>query len=353
MNLKLCLLFLTMSLQNCVNQDIPLYVGTYTNGDSEGIYKLTFNTNTGALTNKQLAAKIENPSYLSYSPDKKHIYAVIENENGMVSAFKIEDDGHLKSLNKVSTHGAHPCHLAINKSGDKAIVSNYTGGNASIYSITNDGTLTEAFQVLDHNIDSIVSHVHSAQFYKNQLYISDLGKNAVFNYQLENNTYKLIDSSIVDLTNNAGPRHFSLTNNGAFIYIINEYASSITTGKKNENGFDKIDEDSTLDADYEGGNSCADIHLSKDERFLYGSNRGENSIAVFKRDIKTGTLDKIQNISVHGDWPRNFTLDPTGKFVLVANKKSNNISVFSIDISNGKLTFLHDVKVPSPVCLLF
>jgi len=139
MKFKLCFLLLTTCLVNCKAQDTTLYVGTYTNGDSEGIYKLTFNTKTGELSNKQLAAKTENPSYINYSPDKKHIYAVIENEKGMVSAFKIQDDGHLKALNKVSTHGAHPCHVAINTSGNKAIVSNYTGGNASIYSITNDG----------------------------------------------------------------------------------------------------------------------------------------------------------------------------------------------------------------------
>jgi len=353
MKLKLYTILLTLSLLNCKAQDTTLYVGTYTNGDSEGIYKLTFNTTTGVLTNKQLAAKTENPSYLSYSPDKKHIYAVNENEKGMVSAFEIQDNGHLKSLNKVSTHGAHPCHVAINKSGNKAIVSNYTGGNASIYSIKNDGSLTEAFQVLDHNIDSTVSHVHSAEFYKNQLYISDLGKNAVSNYQLENNIYKLVNSSMVDLTNNAGPRHFSLTNNGEFVYIINEYGSSITTGKKNKNGFDKIDEDSTLEVNYEGKNSCADIHLSKDEHFLYASNRGENTIAVFKRNTNKGTINKIQTISVHGNWPRNFTLDPTGKFLLVANRWSHNISVFSVNTSTGMLKFMHDTKISEPVCLLF
>mgnify|MGYP001817510326 CR=1 FL=1 len=307
MKFKLYTVLLTLSLLNCNAQDTTLYVGTYTSGDSEGIYKLTFNTKTGALTNKQLVATTENPSYLNYSPDKQYIYAVIEHEKGMVSAFKIEDGGHLKLLNKVSTHGAHPCHVAINKSGNKAIVSNYTGGNASIYSITNDGSLTEALQILDHNTDSIASHVHSAQFYKNQLYVSDLGKNAVYNYQLENNTYKLIDSSVVDLKDNTGPRHFSLTNNGQFIYIINEYGSSITTGKKNENGFDKIDEDSTLEVNYKGKNSCADIHLSKDERFLYASNRGENTIAVFERNTNNGTINKIQTIPVHGNWPRNFT----------------------------------------------
>lgn len=353
MKFKLYTLLLTLSFLNCKTQDTTLYVGTYTNGDSEGIYRLTFNTKTGALTHKQLVATIENPSYLSYSPDKKHIYAVIENEEGMVSSFKIESNEHLTLLNKVSTHGAHPCHVAINKSGDKAIASNYTGGNASIHAITNDGSLTEGFQILNHNVDSIASHVHSAQFYKDQLYVSDLGKNAIYNYQLENNTYKLIDSSIVSLTNNAGPRHFSLTNSGEFIYIINEYGSSITTGKKNKKGFDKIDEDSTLEVNYKGKNSCADIHLSKDERFLYASNRGENTIAVFERNTNNGTINKIQTISVHGNWPRNFTIDPTGKFLLVANRWSHNISVFSVNTSTGILKFINDTKISEPVCLLF
>ncbi|GAA4888842.1 lactonase family protein [Flaviramulus aquimarinus] len=353
MKLKLYTLLLTLSILNCTAQDTTLYVGTYTGGDSEGIYKLTFNTETGALTNKELVAKAENPSYLSYSPDKKHIYAVVEHEKGMVSSFKITDNKHLTLLSKVSTHGAHPCHVAINKSGNKAIVSNYTGGNASIHTIANDGTLTEAFQVLEHNVDSIVSHVHSAEFYKNQLYVSDLGKNAVYNYQLENDKFKLIDSSIVDLANHAGPRHFALTNNGKFIYIINEYSSSITVGQKTEKGFTKIDEDSTLEADYNGKNSCADIHLSKDERFLYASNRGENTIAVFKRETNSGTINKIQTISVHGNWPRNFTLDPTGQFLLVANRWSHNISVFSVNASTGLLKFMHDTKISEPVCLLF
>ena len=143
------------------------------------------------------------------------------------------------------------------------------------------------------------------------------------------------------------------TENGKFIYVINEYGGSITSIKKTDSGFEQIDLDSTLDKNYKGINKCADIHLSKDERFLYGSNRGENTIAVFKRNTVTGMLKKIQNTSVHGDWPRNFTLDSTGRFLLVANQRSHNISVFKINILSGKLKFLHDVKAASPVCLLF
>jgi len=351
--LKFLVFFFMLSLFNCTLPNIPLYVGTYTDGDSEGIYQFEFNSETGELTKKELAGASENPSFITFSADKNYIYAVNETKNGTVSTFKIEEDKTLVFINKVSTHGAHPCHVAINQQGDKAIISNYTGGNFSLHTINNDGVLNEAFQVLDHKIDSLVSHAHSAQFFKGDLYASDLGLNAVFNYQLFNDKYELISPSIVTLENNSGPRHFSLTKEGEFIYIINEYANTITSAKKTENGFKFIENISTLDDDFKEKSFCADIHLSEDERFLYGSNRGENSIVVFNRDVVSGKLNKIQNIDVHGDWPRNFTIDPSGEFLLVANQKSNNISVFKIDNTNGKLAFLHAVELPSPVCLLF
>ena len=355
MKFKLLLFCITLCLFNCTNPNTSLYVGTYTDGESEGIYQFQFNTETGELTHKQLAATSENPSYLTYSPDRNYIYAVNETENGSTSSFKIKENGSLTSLNIVSTHGAHPCHISVNNSGNTAIASNYTGGNASIHNIKNDGSLSEAFQILNHNVDSIVAHAHSAQFYKDHLYVSDLGKNGVYKYQLASNKkdFELVTSSIIKMTDNAGPRHFSLTKDGQFIYIINEYANTITSGKKTNGKFELLENNSTLSDDFKGDSFCADIHLSENEDFLYGSNRGENTIIVFKRDTKTGTLNKIQNISVHGDWPRNFTIDPTGKFMLVANQRSQNISVFKIDSTTGKLTFLHATDLPSPVCLLF
>ncbi|MEP1487974.1 MAG: lactonase family protein [Algibacter sp.] len=353
MKTKFCLLLLTFSLFNCMTQKTTLYVGTYTNGDSEGIYKLDFDTKTGILDNKQLAVKTKNPSFITFSPNKKHLFAVGEGNSSAITAYNVKENGSLDFINAVSSEGKGPCHVTVNKTGNKAAVSNYSGGTASVFSIDENGKLSEATQVFNHNIENQKSHVHSAQFYKEDLFVADLGRNAVYNYQLLNNKYELKSSAIVKTTGNPGPRHFALSKSGDYIYIINEYGSSITSVKKTNNGFEQIDEDSTLRSDYKGNNSCADIHLSKDERFLYGSNRGENSIAVFKRDTKTGTLEKIQNISVHGDWPRNFTLDPTGKFLLVANKKSENISVYSIDKNTGKLTFLHAIDSPSPVCLLF
>ncbi len=353
MKFKLCLALAILSFINCSKPTIPLVVGTYTNGDSEGIYQLTFNTDTGILSNKKLVATSSNPSFITYSPNKKYVYSVNEDKDGTISSFKVEKNGSLSFLNKVSANGAHPCHIAIDKSGEKVVVSNYTSGTVSIHSVLNDGHLSEASQVFNHTNKNEPSHAHSAQFFKDQLYVADLGRNAVYNYQLNNKSYILKDSSIIRMNKKNGPRHFSISKNGEFLYIINEHGNSITSVQKTKDGYQEIDSDSTLSNDYKKENSCADIHLSKDERFVYASNRGENSIAVFKRDLNTGTLTKIQNSSVHGNWPRNFTLDPTGKFLLAGNQYSNNITVFRIDSSTGKLTFLHSYEITDPVCLLF
>lgn len=353
MKLKLYILLPLISLLNCKAQNITMYIGTYTNSNSEGIYKMDFNLKTGTLSNLQLAGAAQNPSFIAYSRNKKYLYTVSESLGGSVSAYKIQESGRLKFLNRVNSNGKGPCHISINKTGNKAVVSNYGGGSVSIYSIARDGKLNEASQVFDYNTPDIKSHAHSAQFLRDELFVSDLGMNALYQYRLKNDNYELVSPNIIEIEGNPGPRHFALTKDGKFIYVINEYVGSITSVKKTENGFEQIDYDTTLDENYKGNNSCADIHLSKNELYLYGSNRGENTIAVFKRNKFDGTIEKIQTMPVHGDWPRNFTLDPSGKFLLVANQKSHNIAVFSIDPTSGELTFLKDAKAPTPVCLLF
>ena len=353
MKKKLLFLGICISFYLSNAQNVPIYIGTYTDGTSEGIYKLQFNTSTGALTELQLAIATENPSFIAYSPNKKFLYAVSESLGGSISSYKIQENGLLKFLNKVSSNGKGPCHISINRTGNKAVVSNYGGGTAAIYSIGRDGKLNEASQVFNYNTPERKAHAHSAQFFKDELFIADLGMNAVYQYKLKNNSYELATPSIFKTTENPGPRHFALTKSGVFIYIINEYANAIISVKRTASGFEQIDYDSTLDENFKDKSFCADIHISRDEKFVYGSNRGENTIAVFKRNKTTGTIEKIQTMPVQGDWPRNFTIDPTGKFLLVANQKSGNVAIFSIDKSTGKLTFLHDVKVPSPVCLLF
>ena len=344
---------------SCKKNETSLYVGTYTNESSEGIYKLAFNEETGEIGNSILVAKTSNPSFLTFDSVKKNLYVVHENNDfneeisGAVSAYQVEETGDLTFLNIVSSKGAHPCHIAIDNNDENLAVSNYTGGTVSLYKTLENGELSEALQVINHNTDSIASHAHSAQFINNSLIVSDLGRNSVYEYTKNGNSYTLKSNSIVAMNDNSGPRHFVLDASKKFIYIINEYANSITMAMKNGENYELLGHTSTLADSFKGDSFCADIHISNNQKFIYGSNRGENSIVVFKRDVATGTLEKIQNISTEGDWPRNFTLSPNGKHLLVANQRSNNISVYKIDEISGKLNYLHDFEISAPVCLLF
>ncbi len=334
-------------------QNIPLYVGTYTADGSEGIYYYDFNTSTGEITNKKLAVKTENPSFITFSSDKKYLYAVNENgDAGFVKAYKVNTDGTLAFINEVSTIGKAPCYVQLNKSNTKLVVSNYTSGTFSIYNILKNGSINEADQVFDHTIEGVKSHAHSAKFYKNNLFVADLGRDFLAQYVLKNKKYALKENH--NMVKGAGPRHFEISKKGAFIYVINELNSTITVlQKETKNNYTTIQSLKTLTGEFIGKNQCADIHLSADEEFLYGSNRGENTIAVFKRNVKNGMLKKIQNISVNGDWPRNFTLSPNGNFLIVANERSKNMSVYSVNKISGLLTYIYSLETPTPVCLLF
>jgi len=355
--MKFSFLLLFMCGSFLTAQNIPLYVGTYTNAESKGIYYYDFNTKTGKLTNKKLAVEGENLSFLSISSDRKHLYAVGEtnnydvNNSGIVNAYNVEKNGSLQFLNKVSSNGAHPCHVSLSSDNTKVVVSNYTGGTISIYNVEKNGVLQEAFQVIDNNTPGIKAHAHSAKFYNNELFIADLGRDFLSHYIENGNQYSLKENYMI--AKKAGPRHFEISKNGGFIYVINELNSTVTTLKKGDDQYQEIQTISTLSKDFIEFNACADIHLSTDEKFLYGSNRGENTIVVYKRNIKNGMLDKIQSIAVEGDWPRNFTLTPNGQFLLVANQRSHNISVYRIQKETGKLTYMYSESTSSPVCLLF
>lgn len=338
-------------------QNIPLYVGTYTNSESKGIYYYDFNTETGKLTNKKLAAEGQNLSFLSISSDRNYLYAVGEtnnfgaNKSGIVNAYNVDKNGSLQLLNKVSSNGAHPCHVSLSSDNKKAVVSNYTGGTISIYNVQKNGSLDNAFQVINHNTPGIKSHAHSAKFLNNELFVADLGRDFLAQYVENKDEYLLKENYM--MAPKAGPRHFEISKNGVFIYVINELNSTVTVLKKGTDKYHEIQTVSTLSKNFIEFNACADIHLSADEQFLYGSNRGENSIVVFKRNTEDGMLKKIQSISVEGDWPRNFTLAPQGNFLLVANQKSNNISVYKVNKATGNLKYLYSEATAIPVCLLF
>lgn len=364
MNIKyILILAFAMTLLNCNKKDqtkpMTLFVGTYTDTESEGIYKLQFDAENGKILSSTLAAKITSPSYLAISQDKDFLYAVQEtndfkNGGGAVTAFAMENDS-LAEIQTVSSGGAHPCHVGLSPSGDKLAVSNYTGGNASIYNVGADGKLSGPSAFMNHIlIDSTKTpHTHMTKWVNNNIYIADLGLDALFEYKDEA-AEMAKPKATIQLPEGAGPRHFTTIEKGRFLYVINELNSTITVYVKSDSGsYMSLHQVSTLAAGFKGESFCADIHVSQDGKFLYGSNRGENTIVIFSIDQPTGRLSLVGRESVQGDWPRNFTLDPTNNFLLVANQKSNNITIFKRDVEKGTLTFLNEEKLSKPVCLVF
>lgn len=358
-----CLVLIVSGVTSCkseeMNKTISLYVGTYTDTGSEGIYSYSLNTETGELTEKTLAAATGNPSFIKISPDKSYLYAVnetntVDGNSGAVTSFKIAD-GQLTPLNTVSSFGAHPCHIGISEDGAMVAVSNYTGGTISIFKTDENGSLGEP-QVIDHTkLDTTkTSHAHSALFLKSTLFVADLGLDVV-------NAYPFLDGGIdaskkeaLQLPEKAGPRHFVFSQDDAFLYVINELNSTITVYQSIEDGgYSLVETNSTIAEDFKEDSYCADIRLSADGKFLYGSNRGENTIVIFSVDKASGKLSLVGREDVRGNWPRNFNIDPSGNFLLVANQRSNNIVVFMRDTENGTLSFIQEQELASPVCLEF
>ncbi|MFX0555906.1 lactonase family protein [Maribacter sp. CXY002] len=358
-------LFLSLFLLGCKmtqdNQNYTLYVGTYTEGDSEGIYEYQFNPKTGAMKSKILAAPLNNPSFIKLSPDKKYLYSVMETDEfegstGGVMAYRINEKGGLIEIGPKASVGAHPCHIAISDDGKFLAAASYTGGSASIFKLNIDGALQQDPQFIDLKVlDTIkTSHAHSAAFTEDGLFIADLGLDAVKRYKNKEGQFVPNVQATINLPDGAGPRHFTFNNKGNQLFVINELNSTITSFKREGSGtYTVMQTVNTLDENFAGDSYCADIHLSEDGKFLYGSNRGENTIVIFKVDENSGKLTLVGRESVHGDWPRNFALDPSGNFLLVANQKSNNIVVFKRDSEDGTLRFLHEIELPSPVCLEF
>ena len=355
-------MILLMMACNEKSQDIPdltLLVGTYTSGGSEGIYSMEFNTSTGELSSPEHIAKLPNPSFLAQSEDGKHLYAVQETDDydalgGGVSAFGFKE-GKWELLNSRGTQGAHPCHLSLSGEGHLA-VANYSGGNVALFSLEEDGSLGADPQILDHRLlDSTrTSHAHMARFRDNGLFVADLGLDALMRYGEVDGSFLAGAQPSLPFVQGAGPRHFEFGRDGRFLYVINELNSSISVFERDgQDRYFEIQVVGSLDPSHSGPNSCADIHLSPDGSFLYGSNRGENSLVIFAVDPDLGTLDLVGRESTAGDWPRNFTMDPSGNFLLVANQRSGNIVVFKRDQGQGTLEKLGESKLADPVCLLF
>ncbi|MDY7393716.1 lactonase family protein [Aureibaculum sp. 2210JD6-5] len=338
------------------------FVGTYTDTKSDGIYTYSL-SDSGKIKKIKLAAKTENPSFLTKSTDGNFLLAVNElnsvNGKGTVESYKILGDS-LEFISKESSGGAHPCFVTVNENG-YVLTANYSSGNIGLLKINESGTMSELLDVQEHNINlkkDKTAHAHSAYFTNNNDFISaDLGTNELWLSSIDTDNDKIISSKPSTLKisgENPGPRHISFHPKKDWVYVINELNSTITLVKKADDGQYKIENSfSTLPKDYAEKSFCADIHISNDGKFLYGSNRGHNSIAIFEINQDSGELNAIGFQSVKGDWPRNFALSPDNDFLLVANQRSENIVSFKRNKTTGLLSFVEEIDVPSPVCILF
>lgn len=353
------------------NQSRIIYVGTYTSGKSEGIYGYHFNPDSGKLTRFSSINSI-NPSFLAIDRTKRYLYAVNEvgvyagKPGGGVSAYEIErGTGNLRLLNEQATQGADPCHLSVDNKKSALLVANYTGGSITVLPLRSDGTLGVVMDWQQHEGSGPKEqqkgpHAHCIILDRSERHAlaADLGIDKVMIYRFDRATGMLTPAKqpFAELQAGAGPRHLTLHPNGKFLYVINELDSTMTAFRYDElNGtLTHIDTISTLPSDFSGVSYCADVHVSRSGKFLYGSNRGHNSIVVFEIDQRTGKFKVVQHVSTGGNWPRNFTLDPSGRFLLVANQRSDNVVTFSIDAQTGRLTPADYIEeIPSPVCLKF
>lgn len=363
------------SQSNKAKQKIFLYIGTYTNsGKSEGIYVHEFGSKTGKLAPLHIVKNVFEPSFLTINKNRKYLYAVNETEeyegkkSGAVSAFAISADGNLTFLNKQPSLGGAPCHISASENNRFVLVANYLGGNVSVFSIEKGGKLGASVDLAQHtgfgpNKDrQEAAHAHSIILSPDNRfgYVGDLGIDKVMIYRFDEKTGKLTPNSaqpFYQTKAGAGPRHFTFHSSGKFAFVINELDLTITSlaFDKNLGTLTEIQTVPTLPANASrDGASCADIHVSPNGKFLYGSNRGHNSIVSYKIDGKTGKLEYIEHTSTQGDKPRNFAISPDGKFLLVANQNSDSIVVFRIDEKTGKLQPTgNTAQVPVPVCLKF
>jgi 6-phosphogluconolactonase len=353
--------------------DRTIYVGTYTRGSSRGIYAYRFNNPTGKTTPIGLVAETENPSFLAIHPNQRFLYAANEVEMyegraaGSVSAFAIDPTTHaLKLLNRISSHGAGPCHVAVDKTGKWLFAANYNGGSVAAFPIHEDGSLGEASAFFQHTGSSVNKerqsgpHAHVVTLSPDNRFalVADLGLDRVFSYRIDPAKGGLApnDPPYVTLAPGSGPRHLAFRPDAKFVYSLNELLSTLTTFRYDvsRGSLKEIQTLSTLPNGWSGENSTAEVVIHPNTRFLYASNRGDDSIAIFRIDASSGKLTFVDRTPTQGKTPRNFAIDPSGKFLLAANQDSGSIVTFRIDPRTGRLTSTGDVlEVPSPVCLLF
>ena len=352
-------------------EKVMLYVGTYTSGESKGIYRLHLDLATGALSPAGDPTEAVNPSFLAIHPSRRFLYAVNETgdsptaESGAVSAFAIDPaTGGLTFLNQQASAGAAPCHLTIDKEGRHLLVANYWGGTAAVLPIQGDGRLGPPSTVVRHQGRSASPgrpaepHPHSVTLdaANRFAFAADLGLDEIVSYRFDGKKGLLAphETGTVRLVPGAGPRHLAFHPAGRQAYVINELDSTITRLAYDDRAgaMKALQTISTLPAGFKGSNSTAEIVAHPGGTLLFGSNRGHDSIAIYRIDGESGRLTAIGHEPTQGKNPRNFAIDPTGAYLLAANQDTDTVVVFRIDPDSGGLTATGEVvAVPHPVCV--
>lgn len=364
--IQLFVFILSVHAQN--QSESTLFAGTFTSEGAEGIYVCRFDNQSGKLSLQKVFKGIDNPSFLTLSPDRQYLYAVtrpaaaVEPSGGYVQSYRIDAENDLHFINKQVSNGADPCHIDITTDGKKVAIATYGGGTVSVYQVSPNGSLNKA-DITINNTGSgpnkqrqTAPHAHSVLFTPDdkQLFSADLGTDKISIFDVSDGKIISANQSYLALEPGAGPRHITFHPDARTLYVINELNSTITVFRKSRKKWKQQQAISTLPDDFTGESFCADIHVSPDGQYLYGSNRGHNSIAVFAIDNKTKKLSLKTTVHTEGDWPRNFTISPDGKFLLAANQRSGNVTVFKLNAETGVPEFTgNELKIPAPVCLVF
>jgi 6-phosphogluconolactonase len=352
-----------------------MYVGTYTNNPSQpskGIYAYRFQTSS-KFTPLGLVAETSSPTFLVVDRSQKFVYAANEVSTyqgkpaGSISAFAIDPaSGQLKLLNTVSSGGPGPCHVSLDQTGKWLFAANYEGGSLAMFPVHPDGSIGAASAFIQHKGSSVDKdrqtgpHAHSAYAAPNNRFVltADLGLDHVMVYRFDaaKGTLTPNQPPFAALAPGSGPRHLAFGKDGKFVYVLSEMAATVTAFRYNAiaGSLDPTQTISMLPDGFTGFKSGAEIAVHPNGKFLYASNRGHDSIAIFRIDPASGGLTAAGRVSTQGKTPRNFAIDPTGSFLLAANQDSGSVVVFRIDQASGGLTPTGDIlKIPAPVTIVF
>jgi 6-phosphogluconolactonase len=369
-------LFLLASLVIPASAETPavkylVYVGTYTDHGSKGIYAYRFDSATGQASDLGLAAESVQPSFLTADPSGRFLYAVNETDTylgqptGSVSAFAIDlATGKLSLLNEVPSRGAGATFITLDRSGKYALVANYNSGSVAVFPVLQDGKLGDSTAFVQHQGSSVDRerqagpHPHEVVLSPDNRFaiVADLGIDQLVIYPFDPQHGTLGQPHLVKSAAGAGTRHLTFSPNGKFVYVIDELQNTIVsyayTAKRGE--LRELQSVTTLPKDFKGTNTTAEIQMDPAGKFLYGSNRGYDSIAVFAIDHKNGTLKNVKFDPTQGKMPRSFALDPSGEWLAAANQGSDNVVIFRVDRKTGHLTPTGQVlHVFSPTCVMF